>query len=96
MKSTLGSKYGAVVEPFLAAGIMRPEDYRPAINSLYTDAVASSIRSLGKNHLLGASPLLINEAETALSRHERCTLAQLRSGDCILLKDYQMRYWYER
>ena len=90
-KFTLGSKHGHVVEPFLSDGIMRQEDFRPALTALHTQAVARSITNLGENHLIAASPPPIDDSEACLNRKERCTLAQLRSGDCSLLKDYQMR-----
>ena len=90
-KNTLGSKYGAVVEPLLSDGVMRQEDYRPALSALHTQAVTLSITNLGENHLITSPPPPICDSEASLTRKERCALAQLRSGDCNLLKDYQMR-----
>ena len=91
MKQTLQSKYGAAVAPFLTDGVMGRDDYSTTIKALHTQAVAKSIEDLGANHLTGAAPLPIDDSELSLSRHERATLAQLRSGDCHFLKDYQMR-----
>ena len=61
------------------------------IKSLHTAAVDDSIVSLGDNYILGTPPPPIDDSEVALSRLERCTLAELRSGDCHLMNDYQMR-----
>ena len=84
-------KYGTVVEPFLSDGVMRQDDYCPTLTALHTQAVSRSIDNLGENHLIATRHPPIDDTEVALNRKERCTLAQLRSGDCCLLKDYQMR-----
>ena len=91
MKQTLASRFGQAIEPYTTGGVVLREDYQLAIKSLHTSAVADSIADLGINHVLGAPPPPINDSELALNRLERCTLAQLRSGDCHLMKDYQMR-----
>ena len=91
MKETLGTKYGDDVSPFLVNGVIVPYQYPAVISSLHTQAVRDSITNLGENHLLQSVPLPIDDSETALNRRERTTLAQLRTGDCSNLKDYQMR-----
>ena len=91
MKHTLQSRFGAKVAPFLVDGVMGRGEYPAALKSLHTDAVANSIPALGANHVIGTPPPPIDDSERALFRHERTTLAQLRSGDSIYLKDYQMR-----
>ena len=90
-KATLRSKYGGKVEPFLTGGAMVAGEYRSTISSLHTSAVTQSINDLGENHLLNSAPPPIDDSELALHRTERTTLAQLRSGECHRLKDYQMK-----
>lgn len=70
---------------------MAADEYRSAIKSLHTRAVTQSIDDLGANHLLDSIPPPIDDSELALTRSERTTLAQLRSGKCHRLNDYQMK-----
>ena len=66
MKSTLKSKFGDVVEPFLSDGVMGRDDYAPAIKVLHTQFVEKAISDLGENHLLNAQPLEIDEPPRTL------------------------------
>ena len=90
-KATLSSKYGPAVASLLTDGVLPQEEYGLALSTLHTEAVTESIQNLGDNHLLSAPPPPIDDSEIALERTERCILAQLRTGDCSLVKDYQMR-----
>ena len=86
---TLQSKVGAVVEPFLVDGVMPAGEYRQAINRIHTTAVSEAISNQTPNRVLGINPPPPIAAEEAqLGRRHRVVLAQLRSGRCCLLKDY--------
>ena len=53
--------------------------------------VDHAVTSLGRNVVLDDRPLAINISENELTRKERTTLAQLRSGHCRLLGSYKSR-----
>ena len=59
--------------------------------SIHTNAVASSISNLSVNPVLGHSPPEIAPSEKRLTRLQRTTLSQLRSGHCKLLNEYATR-----
>ena len=90
MKQTLSTKHTDDIRAFLNNGVIELDSYKPALNSIHTDAVRKSIASLGPNPLLGVSPPPIAASEKFLSRIQRSTLAQLRSGQCHLLNDYKV------
>ena len=90
MKQTLSSKHHSVVSEFLSNGVIELDNFKPALDSIHTSAVRDSIRSLGPNPLLGVCPPPIAASEKRLSRIQRSTLAQLRSGQCQLLNDYKV------
>ena len=50
-----------------------------------------AVNSLGRNVVLDDRPPAINISEKELTRKERTTLAQLRSGHCSLLGSYKIR-----
>ena len=92
MKETLHSKVIQDVQPFLDAnGVIAPGTYGDVIKSLHTDAVVNSINNRAPNRVLGDRPPAINTKEKYLQRKTRVTLAQMRSGFCYHLKDYQFR-----
>ena len=90
MKQTLSSKHSSKIDRFLTNGILDPADYKPALKTLHTEAVANTIAKLDNNPLLDAPPPPIASSETRLNRKQRSTLAQLRSGQCHFLNDYQV------
>ena len=88
MKQTLHTRHSDRTNPFLSNGVLDPADYRNSLTSPHTYAVAYTISELGANPILGTAPPEIAASETTLSRRQRCTLSQLRSGQCHLLNDY--------
>ena len=85
MKSTLQSKFITSILPHLIDGVLDPSNYRAVIRQIHTQAVSNTISSLNENPLLGTLPPPISPSETRLTRAQRTTLAQLRSGHCKLL-----------
>ena len=69
-------------------GVLDPGDYKKSLDTLHTEAVSNTIAKLGKNPILDTNPPPIASSESRLSRKQRSTLAQLRSGQCHLLNDY--------
>ena len=90
MKQTLSTKHFDEISQFLTNGVIELDDFKPALNSLHTSAVRKSIDKLGPNPLLGVVPPPIAPSEKTLSRLQRSTLSQLRSGQCHLLNDYKV------
>ena len=90
MKSTLASKHSDRVSPHLTNGVVDPSLYRQSLTSIHSDAVKQTIASLDVNPLLGTPPPPISASEASLTRLQRSTLSQLRSGQCHLLNDYQV------
>ena len=68
MKETLQSKFGPALHPFLLNGVIPNASYKKVIQTLHTDAVTSSISSLGPNSVLGVTPPQINANERDLPR----------------------------
>ena len=85
-KQTLQSKYGSTVAPLLLDSLMERDDYSTAHSG-----IKKSIEDLGANHITSATTLPIDDLEASLSWHEPATLAQLRTGSCHFLNNYQMR-----
>ena len=90
MKNTLQSRFLPSLESHLVNGAIDPSSYNAVRNRIHTQAVASTIASLDANPLLGTSPPPISPSERRLTRLQRTTLAQLRSGHCKLLGDYRV------
>ena len=90
-KETLRSKHIAAVSPHLSNGTTDPSTYRATLKTVHTNSVASTISNLANNSLLDQKPPEISPSEIRLTRHQRTTLAQLRSGHCKLLREYAMR-----
>ena len=91
MKHTLASKCGPTVEPHLQDGVIPPAAYKETINRIHTETVGNAIRDRSHNRVLKTPAPKINPQEFHLPRKTRATLAQLRSGHCIKLKDYMHR-----
>ena len=88
MKETLATKHSGKINRFLTDGVLDPGDYKKSLDTLHTEAVSNTIAKLGKNPILDTNPPPIASSESRLSRKQRSTLAQLRSGQCHLLNDY--------
>ena len=76
---------------YLQQGTLDPAKYQDNLKDIHTKFVRSTINSLDVNPILGAAPPPIVPSEKRLSRIERTTLAQLRSGDCQPLNNYLLR-----
>ena len=59
--------------------------------ALHTDAVDKAVKSHERNVVLDGRPPPISSSEKKLTKKERSTLAQLRSGYCRLLGSYKSR-----
>ena len=90
MKSTLQSKFISSILPHLIDGAIDPSNYRTVLKQIHNQAVSNTISSLNANLLLGTIPPPISPSEKRLTRIQRTTLAQLRSGHCKLLGDYKV------
>ena len=78
MKETLHCRHHSTVIPRLSSN--RMENHQ----NLHTHAVDSAIQLQGNNTVLKKRPPPISDEEQRLSRRQRCTLSQLRSGHCHL------------
>ena len=79
MKETLFTRHYQTVSPLLAN------------NRKDTSFVNAAIDNMKDNKVLNNRPPLINDEETLLSRRQRTTLSQLRSGHCKLRNSYKKR-----
>ena len=86
IKETLFTRHRSVVEPPIIA-----KDRKTTLQAIHTMAVNQAVNSLGRNVVLDDRPPVINISEKELTRKERTTLAQLRSGHCRLLGSYKSR-----
>ena len=77
------------VAPNLDNGVTDPTTYGQNIEKIHTDFVSRSINDLGENPLLGAKTPKTSPADKSLTRAERCTIRQLKSGYCKYLNDFQ-------
>ena len=91
MKDTLKSKCGYLVEPHLRDGVIPADAYKEVIGKIHTEVVSDVISNRSPNRVLNAPTPDISAQETFLPRPIRATLAQLRSGHCAKLNDYQLR-----
>ena len=80
MKETLHSRHHSTVLPRLGSSRMESHENLP------THAVDSAIQLQGNNRALKKRPHPISDEEQRLNRRQRCTLSQLRSGYCHLLR----------
>ena len=81
MKETLFTMHNQTVAPLLA------NTKKPSLQALHTSFVNTAI----DNRVLNYRPPPINDEETYLTRRQRATLSQLRSGHCKLLNSYKKR-----
>ena len=86
MKETLFTRHRSAVEPMIIA-----KDKKATLQAIQIMAVNQVVTSLGKNVVLDDRPPLINISEKELTRKERTTLAQVRSGHCRLRGSYKSR-----
>ena len=86
MKETLFTRHRSAVEPLMIA-----KDRKTTLQAIHTMTVNQAVNSLGRNVVLDDRPPAINISEKELTRKERTTLAQLRSGHCRLLGSYKSR-----
>ena len=84
MKETLFTSHRSTVEPMMIA-----KDREATLQAIHTMAVNQDVTSLRRNVVLDDRPPLINISGKELTRKERTTLAQLRSGHYILLGSYK-------
>ena len=86
MKETLYTRHRNTVE------LMMVKNYRKAtLQALHTAAVVKAVQCHERNVVLDGRPPPISNSEKELTRKERSTLAQLRSGYCRLLGSYKSR-----
>ena len=86
MKETLYTRHRNTVEP-----MMVENDRKATLQALHTAAVVKAVQCHERNVVLDGRPPPISNSEKELTRKERSTLAQLRSGYCILLGSYKSR-----
>ena len=86
MKEKLFTRHRSTVEPMMIA-----KDRKTTLQAIHNKAVNQAVNSQGRNVVLDDRPPLINISIKELSRRERTTLAQLRSGHCRLLSSYKSR-----
>ena len=86
MKETLFTRYRNTVEPMMLA-----DNRKATLQAIHFDAVNKAVKDQKKNIVLDGLPHPINDSEKDLTRKERATLAQLRSGYCKLLGSYKSR-----
>ena len=86
MKETLYTRHRNTVEP-----MMVKNDRKATLQALHTAAVVKAVQCHERNVVLDGRPPPIGNSEKELTRKERSTLAQLRSGYCRLLGSYKSR-----
>ena len=86
MKETLYTRHRNTVEPMIIE-----KDRKITLQALHTDAVNKAVKSHERNMLLDGRPPPISNSEKYLTRKERSTLAQLRSGYSVLPGSYKSR-----
>ena len=79
MKETLYTRHRNTVEP-----MMVNNDRKATLQALHTAAVVKAVQCHERNVVLDGRPSPINNSEKELTREERSTLAQLRSGHRLL------------
>ena len=86
MKETLYTKHRNTVEP-----MMVKNDRKATLQALHTAAVVKAVQCHERNVVLDGRPPPISNSEKELTRKERSTLAQLRSGYCRFMGSYKSR-----
>ena len=85
MKETLFTRHNQTVVPFLA------NTKKTSLQPVHTSFVNTAIDNMTDNRVLNYRPPPISDEEIYLTRRQRATLSQLRSGHCKLLKSYKKR-----
>ena len=85
-KETIFTRHCSAVEPPMIV-----KDRNTTLQAIHTITINQAVTSLGINVVLDDRPQAINISEKELTRKERTTLAQLRSGHCRLLGSYKSR-----
>ena len=70
---------------------MVKNDRKATLQALHTDAVNKTGKCHERNVVLDGGPPPMSSSEKQLTRKERSTLAQLRSGYCRLIGSYKSR-----
>ena len=92
MKETLRSKVFSFVEPYVDdGGNVQQGRVREVMDRIHTDVVRETMGRLAHNRVLNQRPPKVNPNEKTLPRKTRVILAQLRSGHCARLRDYQCK-----
>ena len=86
MKETLFTRHRNTVEPMMLAN-----NRKSTLQAIHSDAVNKAVKHQKKNIVLDGLPHPINDSEKDLTRKERATLAQLRSGYWKILGSYKSR-----
>ena len=75
------------VSPLLSDGSTNPATYRATLTKIHTDSVSRVVNdpNFSHSHVLGGNRPNISPSESSLSRAERSTQVQLRSGQSHLL-----------
>ena len=87
MKETLFTRHRNTVEPMILVYNRKATLQQ----TIHTDAVNKTVKYQKKDIVLDGLPHPINDSEKDLTRKERATLAQLRSGYSKLLGSYKSR-----
>ena len=86
MKETLYTRHRNTVET-----MMVKHDRKATLQAFHTATVVKAVQCHERNVMLNGRPPPISNSEKELTRKERSTLAQLRSGYCRLLGSYKSR-----
>ena len=85
MNETLFTRHNQTVLPFLA------NTKKASFQAVHTSFVNTTIDNMTDNWVLNYRPPPISDEEIYLTRRQRATLSQLRSGHCKLLNSYKKR-----
>ena len=86
MKETQFTRHRNTVESMMLANNMKA-----TLQAIHSDAVNKAVKDQKKKIVLDGLPHPSNDPEKDLTRKERATLAQLRSGYCKLIGSYKSR-----
>uniref|UniRef100_A0A8D8R3A2 Uncharacterized protein n=1 Tax=Cacopsylla melanoneura TaxID=428564 RepID=A0A8D8R3A2_9HEMI len=70
---------------------LNTDSYKILLQEIHRDTVNQVVADYKPNRVLDAAPPEVDEAEKNLARSARTALAQLRSGWCCQLRNYQHR-----
>ena len=86
MNETLFTRHHNTVEPMVL-----PDNRKATLQSIHTDAVNKAVKNQKNNSELDDPSHPINDSEKDLTRTERATIAQLRSGYSKLIGSHKSR-----